>query len=117
MSCTTCFSDYLAKCNEAISVFARLEPNSAYLQYKWVITDKFDNKYEGNFVTDADGFWEIPVSELPEGLLTQYSGNFKIEVFDAEDTPVRFLIAQEYDCIDFEIKGGTLVKDQIGIEF
>lgn len=117
MSCTTCFSDYLAKCNTAINVYARLEPNSAYLLYKWVITDKFDNKYDGYFVTDADGFWEIPVSELPEGLLTQYSGNFKLEVFDAEDTPVRFLIAQEYDCIDFEIKGGTLVKDQIGIEF
>lgn len=115
MICNTCFTDYIGKCPEGLTVNAYLEPNSAYLQYKWVLTDKFDNAYQGYFVTDADGHFIIPIEDLPEGLLTEYSGDFLLQVFDAEDTPVSFKMVKEYDCVTFHVKPGTLVKDQIGL--
>lgn len=117
MSCSTCFEDFIAKCNEQIRVYAQLPALPVYENYKWVISDKFGHKYEGGFVVDSNGFWEIQVDELPEGLLTQHSGSFNLEVYDGSCKPVKFKIAQEYDCLEFEVKGGTFVKDYIGCSF
>src|SRR5688572_4443367 len=117
MTCDTCFPDFIAKCNTAIQVYAQLPSLAAYESYKWVITDKNDHKYEGSFIVDENGFWEIDVDTLPEGLLTQYSGSFDLEVYDSSCKPVKFKIAQEYDCIRFNIKGGTFTKDYIGCNF
>jgi hypothetical protein len=114
MECNSCFQDYLAKCNLAIRVYAQLTPATDYI---WVITDKFGNKYQGDFTTDADGFWEIQVADLPSGMLTQYSGDFTLQVQDSGCKPVKFKIAQEHDCINFTIKGGNYEKDSIGCEF
>lgn len=117
MSCETCFPDFLAKCNEAINVYAQLPALPLYSSYRWVITDKFDKQYEGSFVVDENGFWEIDVDDLPEGLLTEYSGQFMLQVYDDSCKPVKFKIAQEYDCISFKVKGGTFVKDSLGCSF
>lgn len=117
MSCETCFPDFIAKCNEAINVYAQLPALPVYDSYRWVITDKNGHKYEGAFTVDEDGFWEIPVEDLPEGLLTQYSGRFKLEVFDAGCKPVKFKVAQEYSCITFDVKGGTFEKSSLGCHF
>lgn len=114
MSCSHCFTDYIAKCETEITVYAQLTPLS---DYTWIITDKFGNKYQGTFTTDADGFWSIPVDELPAGLLTQYSGEFTLEVQDSGCKPVKFKIAQEYNCIQFTVKGGTYEKDTLGCDF
>lgn len=117
MGCNSCFEDFIAKCNTAINVYAQLPALPLYDSYKWVISDKFDHQYEGSFVVDENGFWEIVVDELPEGLLTQHSGDFKLQVYDSSCKPVKFKIAQEYDCISFNIKGGTFTKDYIGCNF
>lgn len=117
MGCNTCFEDILAKCPESIRVFAQLPSLPLYDSYRWIITDKFDRKYEGSFIVDGDGFWSIPVDELPDGLLTEYSGSFKLEVLDGDCKPIKFKIAKEYDCISFEVKAGTFVKDNLGCEF
>lgn len=114
MACECCFTDYIAKCNTELTVYAQLSPLT---QYTWIISDKFLNKYSGSFTTDADGFWSIPVDELPSGLLTQYSGQFTLEVQDSGCKPTKFKIAQEYDCIDFTVKGGTYEKDTLGCDF
>lgn len=114
MNCKCCFTDYIAKCNLAVQVYAQLSPLT---DYTWVITDKFDNKYQGEFTTDANGFWEIPVDVLPSGLLTQYSGEFTLQVQDSGCKPVKFKVAQEYDCINFTVKGGTYEKDTLGCDF
>jgi len=119
-TCTCCFEDYMVKCNDNINVFARL---TALTQYTWVITDKFDRQYSGIFTTDSNGFWQIPVEELPAGLLTEFSGSFKLEVYEFEVypstscKPVKFTIAQEYECIEFTMRAGTRVKDNLGCEF
>lgn len=113
-SCECCFTDFIAKCNLQIQVYAQLSPLS---DYRWIITDKFGKKYEGNFTTDSDGFWTIPVDELPSGLLTEFSGQFTLEVQDTGCKPVKFKVAQEYDCIDFTVKGGTYEKDTLGCNF
>lgn len=112
--CCTCFTDYLAKCNTEITVFAQLSPLTSY---RWLITDKFGKKYEGDFTTDSDGFWTIPVEDLPAGLLTEYSGLFTLEVMDSGCKPVKFKVAQEYSCIDFVVKGGTYEKNTLGCDF
>lgn len=114
MNCNCCFTDYLAKCNLSIQVYAQLTPLS---DYRWIISDKHGNKYQGEFTTDSDGFWEIPVDELPSGLLTQYSGEFTLQVQDSGCKPTKFKLAGEYDCINFTVKGGTHEKDTIGCDF
>lgn len=114
MNCNSCFQDYLAKCNLSIQVYAQLSPLS---DYTWIITDKFCNKYQGEFTTDADGFWQILVADLPPGFLTQYSGEFSLQVQDSSCKPVKFKTAQEYDCINFHIKGGNYEKDTLGCDF
>lgn len=115
-TCTCCFEDYLVKCGETITVNAQLQPNE---DYRWVITDKFDRQYEGAFTTDSDGFWQIPVSDLPAGLLTEFSGEFKLQVYGIADDchPVPFKIAQVTDCINFTVRAGTRVKDNLGCTF
>lgn len=114
MNCNSCFQDYIAKCNLSIQVYAQLAPLS---DYRWIIKDKHGNLYQGEFTTDSDGFWEIPVDQLPGGLLTQYSGEFTLQVQDAGCKPVKFKIAQEFDCINFTVKGGTYEKDTLGCDF
>lgn len=114
MNCNCCFHDFIAKCNESLRVYAQLDPLTDYI---WVIKDKFGNLYQGEFLTDADGFWSILVEELPAGLLTQYSGDFTLQVQSSGCRPVKFKIAQEYDCIAFTIKGGTYEKNTLGCNF
>src|SRR5688572_8856200 len=112
MYCTCCFVDFIDKCEESLTLNVYLTPDT---EYRWVITVKLENKYEGTATADADGHLVIPVEDLPPGMLTQYSGYFKIHILDAEScTPIKFKIAGEYDCIDFSVSGGTFVKDFIG---
>lgn len=117
--CDTCYTDYIIQCNEFINVFAKLAPATVY---QWVITDRQDRQYAGTFETDANGFWQIPVADLPEGLFTEYSGAFTLHVYDDPygincNEPVTFTIAQTYDCIVFNVRGGNRVKDNLGCEF
>lgn len=114
MSCSTCFTDFIAKCNLELQVYAQLAPLT---DYRWIITDRRGKKFEGDFTTDADGFWTIPVDQLPSALLTEYSGLFTLEVQDSSCKPIKFKVAQEYDCIEFEVKGGTYEKNTLGCDF
>ena len=114
MSCTTCFTDRIGKCETALQVYAQLLPLT---DYTWVITDKFGHKYDGAVTTDVDGFFSIPVADLPAGLLTPYSGDFKLEVMDSTCKPIKFKMASEYDCVIFDVFGGSLTKENIGCDF
>lgn len=115
-NCNCCFTDTLAKCETEIQVNAMLTPESFY---RWVIIDKFRNQYQGEVQTDVNGFFTIPVEDLPAGLLTQYSGSFKLQVYQlyAACAPEKFKIAGIYDCIEFEITGGTFTKNNLGCDF
>jgi hypothetical protein len=112
--CCECFTDFLAQCPDEIQVYAQLQPAT---MYTWVITDKFGKQYSAEFTTDAEGFWNIPVDELPAGLLTEYSGDFKLTVLDQACKPTKFKVAQEYTCIDFHVVGGTRIKNNLGCSF
>lgn len=113
-TCTTCFTDYLVQCTEEINVFAQLAPAT---QYQWVIKDKFDQEYADMFTTDGDGFWTIPVDQLPPGLLNAFIGPLFLQVYGEECKPIKFKMAQEYDCIQFEVRGGNREKNSLGCNF
>lgn len=112
MNCSCCFTDTLAKCETEIVLNITLPP---YYYYKWVITDKFGNKYEGPLNDERT----IPVADLPAGLLTQYSGEFTLQIFQDDNQackPENFMVAGMYDCISFTITGGTFEKNNLGCE-
>lgn len=114
-TCLCCFEDYIVKCGTTIQVNAKLTPAT---QYTWVITDKFERQYSGDVTTDVDGFFSIPVEDLPPGLLTEYSGEFKLQVFTADAcAPEQFKVAQVTDCIRFTISAGNREKNNLGCEF
>src|SRR5688572_3329995 len=111
-SCNCCFTDFLAKCEDEIVINTTLTPAT---DYRWVITDKFDNKYEGEVTSGESGELTIPIEDLPAGLLTQYSGDFTLHIYDADSCgPIKFKLTGEYDCVNFNVKGGTFIKDNIG---
>lgn len=114
MDCCSCFKDFLVQCDDVIVVNAQLQPTT---MYTWVITDKFGRQYSESFTTDEDGLWTIPTADLPAGLLTEYSGHFKLEVLDQDCKPIKFKVAQEYTCIEFGVKGGTRIKNNLGCTF
>src|ERR1044072_9876217 len=110
-TCVCCFNDYLVKCNEDIIVNAQLLPSTSYT---WVITDKFNRQYSGSITTDANGIVPaIPITELPAGLLTEFSGEFTLQFFDADNdcSPAQFKIAQVTTCISFTVQPGTREKN------
>lgn len=115
-NCSCCFTDTLAKCENQIRVNVLLPPY--YAGFRWVITDKFSNKYEGELLENEEGYY-INLIDLPDGLLTQYSGDFTLQIFPLGDQscgPVSFKIAGLFDCISFSITGGTFEKNNLGCE-
>lgn len=115
-NCSCCFTDTLAKCENQIRVNILLPPY--YDGFRWVITDKFGNKYQGELAENEEGYY-IPLTELPDGLLTQYSGDFTLQIFPLGDQscgPLNFKVMGQYDCIEFGITGGTFEKNNLGCE-
>lgn len=115
-NCSTCFEDYLSNCEDHIQVNALLEPAT---EYKWVITDRLNNQYEGLATTESDGFFAISLADLPDGFINKFAGQFKLEIFEStnECRKVNFLAAKYYDCITFDVTGGTNSKPNLGCEF
>lgn len=109
------FHDYIVQCTTELQVNALLAPAT---QYKWVIRGRF-GEYSGYQTTDGNGFFSIPIIDLPEGLLTSYSGEFTLSVLDAVDTcrSQQFKIAKYYDEICFEVRMGTIEKNNLGCSF
>lgn len=111
-NCDCCFNDFLAKCEEEIVINTNLTTGDSY---RWVITNKFGNKYEGTAIAGADGELTIPVEDLPPGMFTQYSSDFTLHLFGADScSPIKFKLTGEYDCVTFNIHGGTFEKNNIG---
>lgn len=115
-TCLCCYEDFLVKCGENIQVFAKMTPDT---QYFWIITDKFDRQYQGRVTTDEDGFCVILTGDLPAGLLTEFSGSFKLQFFEETNScaPVTFTIAQQTDCINFTLRAGNREKNNLGCGF
>lgn len=113
MACNCCFEDYISNCTTSLQVNAILLPLT---EYTWIITDKDGNKYSGTETTDDDGYLTIALNQLPEGLFTQYSGNFKLEIQDGSCKPINFMIAGSYNCISFNVTPGTFVKNNLGCD-
>lgn len=114
MDCKT-FHDYIVNCTDGIQVNAYLTPLT---DYRWQITDKFEKRYDGPVTTDADGNFLISVDELPEGLLSQYSGQFTLQVFEVDNAcrQVQMNLSSYYDEVCFEVKTGGVyfIKNNIG---
>lgn len=111
MNCNCCYTDYIGKCEVTLTINTRLQGET---EYTVVFTDKFENKYQVVVTTESDGTIVIPVADLPAGLLTEYSGDFQIQIYDGTCKPISFELVGKYDCISFHVKGGTFEKDAIG---
>lgn len=106
MACETCFHSQIPSCADEIIVDAALTPAT---DYKWVITDKFGNKYTATETTDGTGLLTIDVvADLPEGLLTEHAGDFLLEIFDTNDVIQEFTYdTVDYSCINFSVFNAT----------
>jgi hypothetical protein len=114
MACITCFKDWISCGETAIYVQATLLPST---NYTWIITTPQGAKYLGTTTTDADGFFVIPVSELPDGLFNPYAGIFTLEVQTGTCAPATWndsAYCEPYTCIEFEAKNGNAGKNVIG---
>jgi hypothetical protein len=115
MSCKTCFEDYICKCvpyDEVIVIRTNVDEGI----YTFIITDSSGRKFTGPATRTGSGSLEIAIADLPEGLLTEFSGDFSIQIFNEEacNTPVALPLVKEYDCISLSIVGGTIEKNTIG---
>lgn len=113
-SCECCFTDFLAKCETEIVINTNLTPGNTY---RWVISDKFGHLYEGTADAEDDGSLIIPIEDVPAGIFTQYSSDFNLQIYSENScSPIKFKLTGEYDCVTFNIHGGTFVKNWIGCE-
>jgi len=114
MECKSPYFDYISNCTDTVVVNANLDPTTSY---QWLIEDKFGNQYSGAFTSDSDGNFEIPVEDLPEGLLNSYGGEFSLKVVENYSCrEVSLNMKASYDAILFQVKAGTRVKDNLGCE-
>lgn len=113
MSCTTCFEDWVCKCiYDTLIINTRLTPGETYY---WRVTDQFQQNYSGSVVAEADGVLQIPIDELPEGLINQFAGSIRITIHeDLGCSSIAIPLAKKYHCIDLEVRGGSEQKDTIG---
>jgi hypothetical protein len=110
-TCETCFQTEIPSCSDSILLKAGLDPNNTFT---WVITDKFGNKYSAEAVSDDDGFLEIDIEELPEGLLTPFAGTFELTILNAGGETVSFIYNDTtYTCIQFTVFDSTGVLQAI----
>lgn len=120
----TTFQDTLSNCNDAIILNALLTPGQSY---KWVITNKFGQKYSGLASADVyENTLTIQIDDpdtIPPGMINTYGGVFSLQLFDPEDdcNPISFKmkkgkLTKAYSEVFFETFRGTLVKDTLGCE-
>lgn len=111
--CSTCFDSVLSNCPTGITLNAHLTPLT---DYKWVITDKFGNKYTDTVTSDADGAIIIDDAALPDGFFSAHAGEFSIQVLNPlTNTPQSMKLCQYFDCINVSIVGGNDTEDTIGL--
>lgn len=117
MDCKFPFSDYLVQCPTGVQVNLVADAGP-YAALRWMITDKFDNEYSGSVITNGNGGFVIPIDELPAGLLNPHAGQFTLQVLDTDrdDKVVPIIVAGYYDAITFNVKAGSRVKDNLGVE-
>lgn len=113
MECNTPFSDFIIQCPDGLIVNAHLTPAT---NYQWLIEDKFGKEYSGPLTTNAEGNFTIALADLPDGLLNPFAGTFKLQVLELYSAaPVELFMQAAYDAIFFDVKGGTRVKENLGI--
>jgi hypothetical protein len=117
MSCNCLFSDHICKCipyDDFIHINTSLTPAGSYT---WIITDKFGHEYSGTVTAELDGTLQIPIAQLPDGMMSQYAGRFLIQLQDADACgALNFPMTKMYDGIELEVRGGTHEKNTIGCE-
>lgn len=91
--CSNFFEVDVPLCTEEIILLSELADGDYVLK----ITDKFNKAFYID-ITAASGEATIDLTELPEGLLTPYAGNFILEVFpDQESSTVETLTICDVD--------------------
>jgi hypothetical protein len=117
MSCKSCFQDWLCKClpyDSEITINANLPVGN----YVVVVTDKFDAKYEAAVQVYDQGSFTLNINDFPEGIFSSPGETIKIEIMEADGcTPIKIPMLAEYDCLEVEIKNGTMEKSNVGCFF
>jgi hypothetical protein len=114
LQCIPCFNAVLSNCLDGITV------NGGFISghvYKWLITDKFSNKYSSPVIAGEDGSIFIDPADLPEGFLNPYAGDLLLSFTDAVDgKPVPVAVCQVYECVNIKIKKNTpdVIETEIG---
>jgi len=108
--CDVCAEMQFEECQSlTIGVGMDLEVST---DYKWSITDKFNNVYFGTSTTDTDKIFLIEAEQLPEGLLTTFAGNFTLRIYKASNDSLVSWISntKTYSCISFSIYHGETAE-------
>jgi hypothetical protein len=111
--CDNCFDSFLSNCPTGITVNAGLTPAESY---KWIITDKFQSRYQNTVVADGNGSIVIAAADLPAGFFNPFAGEFGLQIVDpVTNVPQPMRLCRYYDCVQAQITGGNDTEDQIGL--
>lgn len=108
MACTPCFTKRIDNCAESVTIDGQLLPNTVYT---WVITDRFGHEWSYNITTDADGSFEIDLTDpmFPAGLFNQFAA-LTLQVFlyaDRCEPATMIFCDTEYNCLTFSVGAGN----------
>lgn len=106
--CSECYQFTLSACPDS-DLFLVIQPSAGMVSgtdYWWFLKDKFDRMYLGHLEFDS-GFFNIPISEFPDGYFTEFSGAFtlyfKANLYD-EDSISITLGGNATECIVLDFK-------------
>lgn len=112
--CSECYEHNVSYCPDEINISAGLTPSDTL--YLW-IRDKFNNIWDDIITVNADGSFDINMSNFPTGMFTPSFGS--IDIFlttDAKGQSVQEMSfdTQEYNCLILTVDNPVYLTDDSG---
>lgn len=93
VSCDTCFEVLIGDCLDDINLSLGLTPSTTFF---FRLLDKWGAEYDFSQATDGSGDFTLDQSQLPDGLINQYAGEFWLETYSDSGRTVLVSIVQDF---------------------
>ena len=99
VNCDTCFEVLIGDCLDDINLSLGLTPSTLFF---FRLIDKFGATYNFSQTTDGSGDFTLDRSQLPDGLINQFAGEFQLQIFSDSGRTELVNVVQNsitYNCV------------------
>ncbi len=99
VNCDVCFEVLIGDCLATITLSLGLTPSTLFF---FRLIDKSGREYDFTATTDISGDFIIPKDQLPDDLITQFAGDFELQIFSDSGRTILVIVVQNsinYNCV------------------